>query len=268
MRVGFTIAYNAEHHLREYGEQLAQMLDLWVVVEGAAQPGGSTAWCKPIDGVHSTDGTGEIIKAIVSQNRRGFQRVRLLDADPVIWGSKDEMVQAAAHIIRREVKGVHLRIGAIFLWQIDADEVWTEQQMYAAEQALRASGADCGCFHADHYVGEGLVARGEWGEGNAPDDPLRNAYRRLWRWRGQQFKTHEPPELEGGNGRCVLLPQRFTHNSYRYEKDVIFKSRYYQGYEDLHKKWLSLQKEMVFPQPISRLINGYWGQTATVIERI
>ena len=267
MRVGFTIAYNAEHHLREYGERLARMLDLWVVVEGAAQPGGSTGWCKPLGDPHSTDGTERTVKTIMAKNTRVFQQVYIIEADPFEWDSKDEMVRTAARVIRDEVDSRNLP-KPIFLWQIDADEVWTEQQMRAAEQALLESGADCGCFHADHYVGENLVARGEWGEGNAPGDPLRNAYRRLWKWKGQQFATHEPPELEGGNGKCVLLPQRFMHNSYRYEKDVIFKSRYYQGYEDLHEKWLSLQKETVFPQPIGRLINGHWGQTATVIERI
>jgi hypothetical protein len=46
----------------------------------------------------------------------------------------------------------------------------------------------------------------------------------------------------------------------------LFKQKYYQGYENLHEKWKSLQSETVFPQPISRLIGGYWGTTATVIQ--
>ena len=72
----------------------------------------------------------------------------------------------------------------------------------------------------------------------------------------------------GGNGKEVLLTPRFRHYAYRFEKDVLFKSLYYQGYEDVLKKWRALQEETVFPQPISRLIPGYWGSTATEIIKV
>lgn len=260
MRIGFTIIYNGKHHLEHYCELLPQMLDYWVIVEGAADPGGSTSWCKPLESKMSTDGTIELLEDIEYRH----ENVSVVFGKRSGWKSKDEMVNAAISKIKNALEGMNY--DHIFLWQIDIDEVWKKSQMDDAEKELIELGGDCGCFHANHFVGTNIVARGTWGEGNDPKDPLKNAYRRLWKWSGQLFGTHEPPALEGGNGKEFLLPQRFNHYSYLFEKDVVFKSQYYQGYEDLHEKWLSLQKETVFPQPVSRLIGGGWGKTESVID--
>lgn len=277
MRIGFTIIYNGAHHLEhnDWGCRLPKMLDYWVIVEGAADNGGSTSWCKRIDDPHnSTDGTFEITGGLAGRHKN----VTCIGMAGRKWKSKDEMVNAAIKHINSTMKNGNIvpsfkwhfknQCEPVFLWEIDSDEIWDVKDMASAEIEIINTGADCGCFHANHFVGKGIVARGTWGEGNDPTDPLKNAYRRLWRWKGQMFETHEPPVLEGGNGKEVLLPQRFNHYSYYFEKDVIFKSKYYQGYEELHTKWLDLQKETVFPQPISRLIGGYWGNTETVIDRI
>lgn len=264
MRIGFTIIYNGAHHLEhnDWGNRLAKMLDYWVIVEGAADPGGSTSWCNKLNLESSS--TDETLKKLNHVFKNGTVIV-----SSNCWKSKDDMVNEAIDRLRIHYDYVsHFSDDPVFLWQLDIDEQWGSDQMAEAEQMLIDADADCGCFHANHYVGKDLVAKGTWGEGNDPEDPLINAYRRLWRWKGQLFATHEPPVLEGGNGKEILLPQRFNHYSYYFEKDVIFKSKYYKGYENLHKKWLDLQKETVFPQPISRLLDGHWGSTSTVIERI
>lgn len=267
MRVGFTIIYNGAHHLLHNGwmNTVSEMLDRWVVIEGAANPGGSTSWCKELEKKSSDDGTIRILRNLELRN----PLIKCLLGRPEGWPSKDRMVRYALSVLQGWSGSFP---EDVFLWQLDIDEQWTISQMAEAERMLVESGADCGCFHANHFVGPGLVARGTWGEGNDPDDPLRNAYRRLWRWRGQQFATHEPPMLEGGNGREILLPQRFDHFSYYFPEDVRFKERYYQGYEGLYDRWSALQSdasrdETEFPQPLSRLITGHWGQTATVICR-
>lgn len=270
MRIGFTIIFNGAHHLEHNGwaEKLVGMLDRWVIIEGAAAPNGSTSWCKDISkeftgqmetGFGSVDHTKELIGALAGAcphvavvGKFGF------------WTSKDEMVNAAI----KEIGDVGYPGDNVFLWQLDIDEQWTKEQMDEAERMLVEMDANCGCFHADHYVGKELLARGCWGEGNDHDDPLLNAYRRLWRWSGQRFETHEPPTLEGGNGKEVLLPQRFQHYAYYFERDVAFKAAYYQGYENLYYKWLLLQKERDFPQPISRLLDIDWVQRKTRIEKI
>jgi hypothetical protein len=264
MRLGFTIIYNGAHHLlhNDWINKLPKMLDHWVIIEGAAHPGGSTSWCNELKSNKSTDNTVELLEEIEYYS----SNVTTVTGRPQGWKSKDEMVNAAIMLLNNVCEGS--RCVNKFLWQLDIDEQWTVEQMEQAEIDLFRDGARCGCFHANYFVGPDLLARGTWGEGNDPKDPLINAYRRLWRWNGRPFKTHEPPELEGGNGNEILLPQRFNHYSYMFEQDIVFKSKYYKGYEKLHEKWLSLQKETVFPQPLSRLIDGHWGETKTVIEKL
>ena len=262
MRVGFTIIYNGKHHLlhNNWTRLLPKMLDYWVIIEGAAHPGGSTSWCNELENNSSTDGTIELIEDLEYTT----PGVATVTNRPQGWKSKDEMVNAAILLINNAFEGSGVK--NIFLWQLDIDEQWTPEQMAEAEVELVTKGGDCGCFHANHFVGERLVARGTWGEGNHPDDPIKNAYRRLWIWNGQQFKTHEPPTLEGGNGKEVLLSQRFDHYSYYFEKDVLFKQKYYKGNEHLHEKWVRMNANDTVAHHVQELIGGFWGETDTIIE--
>lgn len=264
MRIGFTIIYNGKHHLlhNDWMNQLPKMLDYWVIIEGAAHPGGSTSWCNDLENNSSTDGTIELIEELEYYTNN----VVTVTNRPQGWSSKDKMVNAAITLINNALEGTSVK--KKYLWQLDIDEQWTIEDMQSAESELDKLDADCGCFHANHFVGKNIVARGTWGEGNDPKEPLKNAYRRLWRWNGQEFNSHEPPALEGGNGVELLLPQRFDHYSYYFNEDILFKAKYYKGYENLYEKWLSLHEETVFPQPISRIIGGYWGNTETVIDRV
>ena len=45
-RVAFTIILNGHRHLvhNNYYETMSDNFDLWVIVEGVANPGGSTEW--------------------------------------------------------------------------------------------------------------------------------------------------------------------------------------------------------------------------------
>jgi hypothetical protein len=267
MRIGFTIIYNGLHHLlhNDYAKKMVGLFDCWIVVEGAAAPNGSTFWCMPLENKISTDGTrGRLLEL-------GPHSPVIILGNELGWHSKDDMVNAAVRnpIVKRMQEKAQSRFEYVFLWQVDIDEQWTASQMDEAEKELIDNNGNCGCFLANHYVGKNLVAKGQWGEGKgSPDNPLEFAYRRLWVWEGQQFRTHEPPALNTGNGKEVLLSQRFNHYSYYFEKDVIFKSKYYKDYEDIHTCWLALQKETVFPQPVSCLIGGFWGSTDTVIEKM
>jgi hypothetical protein len=262
-RIAFTIVFNGSHHLlhNDFINKMPKLFDAWCVVESLALPGGSTAWCKDLSehGYASTDGTRELL--IEASKEHGNVLVVLADKP---WASKDEMVNKALSVIRSEV-GVPKKC---FLYECDVDECWNLEDLETAEKELIEKGGDCGCFHAEFYVGPGLVCRGTWGEGDAPDDPIRNAYRRLWRWDGRGYEKHEPPTLEGGNGKEVLLNPRFEHFSYYFEKDISFKEKYYRGYEGLLQRWTNLQKELIFPQSISYLLTDDWAKTATQIVRI
>jgi hypothetical protein len=262
-RIAFTIVFNGSHHLlhNDFINKMPQMFDAWCVVEGLALPGGSTSWCRDLSelGFASTDGTRELLTEAAEK----YDNMAVVLADRP-WVSKDEMVNKALSTIRSEF-GVPEKA---FLFECDCDEVWELKDLEAAEKELIEKKGDCGCFHADYWLGEKIRAIGTWGEGNAPDDPIRNAYRRLWRWAGNSFSAHEPPTLEGGNGKEVLLAPRFQHFAYVYEDDILFKEQYYSGHEGIFARWVDLQTETQFPKPLSYLITGPWGLTRTVITRL
>jgi hypothetical protein len=241
------------HHLlhNDFAEKMLNMLNYWVIVEGAAGNEGSTRWCKKIpkeyhDNGSSIDGTVEFFNKL-AQSQNDNKGCLITNSD--IWKSKDSMVNAAIKYIKDNISN------NAFLWQIDCDEQWTSEAMDAAEKELKG---DTGMFLCNYYVGPGLVVRGGWGEGTA------RPYRRLWRWKGQAFKSHEPPVLEGGNGREQLLSQRFNHYAYYYEKDVEFKDKYYGGHEGIYKRWKKLQDKTVFPQPLNILMPGRAGEICTL----
>jgi len=254
MRIGITIIFNGLCHLQhnDYAERLLEMLDYWIIVEGAAGNSGSTSWCKEMPKKYhnngsSIDGTVEFLREFGAAN---IDKVSVVLATG-IWKSKDEM-------INRSLKSLYYMGTPVYLWQIDIDEQWTKEQMDEAEYDLICSYDDTGMFLCDCYVGKYLLAKGEWGEGK------QLPYRRLWRWKGQSFISHEPPILKGGNGKEILLSQRFKHYPYYFLQDINFKEDYY-GYEGLYKRWKDLQKETKFPQPINRLIPGKWGESNTEI---
>lgn len=260
-RYAFTLAYQAAHLFtwRDWLRRTALLFDRWVIVEGAAHPGGSTAWCRPHPGPwQSDDGTR---RALLALQAAFPERVTVILGPPPGWPGKDDMVRAAVDALRTEAQPA-------YLWQLDADEHWTAAQLTAAEIGLTAAGADCGEFLCEYYLGPGLVARGAWGEGRALP------YRRLWHWRGQQFARHEPPELAGGNGHTVLLPERFEHFAYYFERDVAFKARYYGGHEGVLAGWQRLQAERAagrgpWPRPIAAMFGaGPWARSQTEIHAV
>jgi hypothetical protein len=263
MRVGFTIIFNGLHHLKhnDYIDRIAGMFDLFVFVEGASGNKGSTSWCKPIpDKYHknwrSNDGTVEFLQDFCASHQNVVLANNFVSHDGP-WESKDLMCNVALRVIKSKIPDVN----GSFLWEIDADEQWTPEQLDAAEKELVQHGGDCGMFWCDYFVGPGLVARGVWGEGKNSE------YRRLWKWKGQEFQSHEPPLLQGGNGKIALLSPRFQHYAYFYPQDVQFKESFYTGHENIFAMWSALQGCTEWPQPLSKLVSGPWGKTATLIHK-
>lgn len=260
MRVAFSILYNAVHHLRHrgYAEKVLSMVDKWFIVEGAAGNRGSTSWCKDFyRPIQSSDGTREFLSQLQAKYP---EKVFIELSGKDIWPGKDQMVQHAIRMI------IEQGITECFLWEIDSDEQWEAAQMFRAEKKMEERNAKTGTFYCDYYLAADLIAKGEWGEGRG------YAYRRLWRWAGEQFASHEPPILQGGNGFEILIDERFKHYAYFFEKDVHFKSKYYGGHEMIYEPWMRLQldgerKKLSFPLPISYIFgtNSHIGRTNTVI---
>jgi len=259
MRIAFTIILNGKKHLlhNNYYETLLDAFDKWVIVEGVAEPGGSTSWCKALpDKFHknwlSNDGTTEFLNEL----QKKTNKLVVVRKNNSPWSSKDEQVNAAIDAIKRSTN-------KCFLWQIDIDEQWTKKDISSSEQYLKENNAKTGCFLCNFYVGKNLLAKGMWGEGRYLP------YRRLWKWEGEEFKTHEPPTLKGKNGPGILIPIKFNHYAYYFEDDVIFKENYYSGYEGLHNRWNSIQN-IHTKTHISNLLgtNTWWANTNTVIEYV
>jgi hypothetical protein len=258
-RVAFTIILNGLRHLKhnDYYKSIINNFDLWVIVEGVSKNTGSTSWCKELPASHhknflSNDGTTAFLDSLSE-----FKNVKIVRSNTGFWDNKDSQVNAAIDTIKSTVE-------KCFLWQIDIDEQWTIEQLKAAETELVMNNGKTGCFYCNYYVGNNLIAKGDWGEGKI------EPYRRLWAWAGENFETHEPPKLKGKNGPGLLLTPRFNHFAYYYEEDVIFKESYYSGYEGLHSRWLLLQQNTAYPIHISALLgkNTWWGNTNTQIYKI
>jgi hypothetical protein len=258
MRVAYTIILNGLRHLthNDYYKTMIENFDLWVIVEGVAGNTGSTSWCKNLpETIHnnfiSNDGTSEYLDKL----QAAYNNVRVIRPRNGPWSNKDEQVNAAITEIKKTVE-------ECFLWQVDIDEQWTLEQLNTAESELTSNGGKTGCFYCNFFVGEKLIAKGDWGEG------LITPYRRLWRWCGEEFETHEPPMLRGKNGPGLLLTPRFNHFAYYYKEDVMFKELYYSGYDGLYERWTDIQtRDFTQPQHVSLLLgrNTWWGNTNTRI---
>ena len=263
-RIAYTIIYNGEQHLlhNNYANFVAENFDQWVLVEGAALPTGSTSWCKDVfETSESTDNTIDIITELTSR----YNNVKYVARkNNVSWDNKDEKVNAAIEILK-DWKKIN-NIETCFLWQIDIDEQWSKESLNQAEKELVSGNGKTGCFLCNYFVGPGLVVKGQWGEG------LSDPYRRLWQWEGEDFKTHEPPVLNGKNGPGLLLTSKFNHYAYFFEKDVAFKELYY-GYKNLINNWKKIQTANI-PQNglhISALLDPHtihWGNTNTWILKV
>jgi hypothetical protein len=252
---GFTIVLNGLHHLQhqDQTDRLLKVFDRWAVAEGASSNTGSTYWCKPAlpayhDNGRSTDGTLEYLWELVAKN----PKLLLAHSPEGCWPSKDEQVRAAVAELRKELDPGE----TVFLWEIDADEVWEEWDMRAAEQTLLKSGCKEGRFTCDYFLGPRHKARGMWGEGR------RNEYRRLWIWSGEEVISHEPPAFAGLR-TFANLPQRFRHYAYYFEQDVLFKSLWYGGHEGVYDGWKIMLGHEDGDYPLGLLFPGNAMSTAT-----
>lgn len=259
MRIAFTILLNGMEHLmhNNYYAKMIEMFDFWVIVEGVAKNNGSTSWCKLLpDTFHndflSNDGTTEFIDVLSRQH----SKVIVVRSGNGYWDSKDDQVNAA-------IKQIRQITNSCYLWEVDIDEQWTEEQLDQAEKELMNNNGKTGCFYCKCYVGENQVAMGDWGEGKT------EPYRRLWYWEGEDFLTHEPPKLNGNNNPRLLLTPRFNHYSYFFEKDIRFKEAYYTGYQGLYGRWVQIQSNKD-TLPVRALLgnNVWWSNTNTIIQYV
>lgn len=230
MRVAFTITYNQLHQLkfRGFTEFMLANFDHWIVVDGLAGNKGSTSWCRDLElNFKSTDGSIEYLKSFNSD------KLHLIEPTEK-WESKDQMVNAAIEYLRGLTK-------YCTLYQVDSDEHHTIEGMARAERLLNGSTQKCVSLTPIHYVAHNRVAMGAWAAKT----------NRIWKWKGEDFTSHEPAMIYG-QGKALAIPVSFNHYSYVFDKDVIFKEKYY-GYEGIYERWKAVEESEEEELPITAL---------------
>ncbi len=254
----FTIVLNGEPFIRHHIEIFRELPFPWHwhIVEGVAALTHDTAWCaqrggRIADALHdegaSCDGTSAYLDELAEQ----FPEQVTLYRKPkgVFWDGKLEMVNAPLPNIPE----------AGLLWQVDADELWTGEQIDTVRRLFaRNPERTAAYFHCHFFVGPDLVTITPEAYSHHSD----YEWLRVWRYRpGMRWASHEPPKLvERRNGTWLdvaslnplthaetsLHGAVFTHYAYALESQVKFKEVYY-GYKGAVAQWQRLQQERRFP---------------------
>lgn len=197
----------------------------WHIVHGVAENLLDTAWCERIAARLSQDGTSEYLETLHSH-----PRVSIIERP--LWPGKTAMCNAAINQIHEEC----------ILLQIDADELWTPDQIERLTQTLEFTGCRSAQVYMRYFVGPNIVTKGIDSYGNNPGE-----WQRAWRYSpGMKFVRHEPPILDSPSIPCLnreetramkIVPD---HYAYVFEHQVQFKETYYR-YPGALQQWKRLQ---------------------------
>jgi len=245
----FTIVLNGlpfiQHHIDEFKKLTVPWH--WHIVEGVAALVRDTAWslqfgAQIVDELHceglSNDGTSEYLDTLQEMYPENITVYRRTDGQ--FWDGKVEMVNAPLSYIS----------GACLLWQLDSDELWTQDQIETMRRMFLMHPERTGAYtHCHYFVGPRKYVSDLDSWATRPFD-----WPRVWNFvPGMRWTAHEPATLVDLSGRDVMkinpftrdetLQQRlsFHHFSYATEEQVRFKERYY-GYRDAVTHWKELQK--------------------------
>lgn len=249
----FTIVLNGEPFIRYHETMLAKLPFRWHwhVVEGVAALRHDTAWSvahggKVTDDIHrdgrSIDGTSEYLDDLA---RRYPGQVTIYRKPPgKFWDGKTEMVNAPLPHIDE----------ACLLWQMDADELWTVDQVAEMRRRFLAEPERGAAFYwCWYFVGPDQVisTRNNYAQNPAVE------WLRTWRFRpGDHWAAHEPPTLvrpREASGEPVDIAKLqpfmqdetesfgcvFQHFAYVTAAQLAFKESYY-GYAGATAQWRKL----------------------------
>ena len=228
----------------------------WHIIEGVAALKNDTAWSlanggRIDDTLHknglSNDGTSEYLDVLAKKNPDRVTVYR--KENDAFWEGKLEMVQAPLSTISAEC----------LLWQVDVDELWTEEQITTARELfIQQPEKSAALYLCQFFVGPSLVTTTV----NTYGNHLGNEWIRTWRYRpGDRWLAHEPPRLVrqmGGVSVDVATINPFMHSetvekglvfhhyAYATEEQIRFKEVYY-GYRGAVGQWRVLQTVENFP---------------------
>lgn len=254
----FTIVLNGEPFIRHHIEVFKKLPFKWHwhIIEGVADLKHDTAWSlqyggRITDELHrdglSNDGTSEYLDELQKQFPDNVTVYRKPKGE--FWDGKLEMVSVPLLNIKKKC----------LLWEIDADELWTKDQIYKMQLLFNQNpDRTAAFFHCHFFVGPNLVTITP----EAYSHHSSYEWLRAWNYNpGMRWLTHEPPRLsELRNGIWVDLARInpftqgetashglvFTHYAYALESQVAFKEIYY-GYRNAVAQWHKLQQVQKFP---------------------
>jgi glycosyltransferase involved in cell wall biosynthesis len=255
----FTIVLNGEPFIRYHAEVFKQLPFKWHwhIVEGVADLKHDTAWSLQLGGRitdelhrdgYSKDSTTEYLDEIASQYPKNVTVYRKPKGS--FWNGKREMVNEPLFNIHEEC----------LLWQVDADELWTVEQICTAQQMFVDNPDKTAAFYwCWYFVGENLVISTR----NCYAQNPQQEWLRTWRYKpGSVWVAHEPPRLAeplpNGQWRDIASVNPFTHEqteqlglvfqhfAYVTPEQLQFKEQYY-GYKNAVAQWQKLQEQTQFP---------------------
>ncbi|WP_448207505.1 glycosyltransferase [Azospirillum sp. sgz302134] len=248
----FTIVLNGEPFIRHHERVFAELPFEWHwhIVEGVAALKHDTAWSlasggRVLDSVHdqgrSNDGTSAYLDELAAR----FPDRVTLHRKPLgaFWDGKREMVNAPLP---------HIATPGL-LWQVDADELWTAEQIRTVHALFQANPQRTAAYYwCDYFVGPERVISTRFNYAQNP----RQEWLRTWRFEpGMTWAAHEPPTLVDAAGKDLAQVDPFTqdemedagvvfqHFAYATEAQAAFKETYY-GYKDARAHWRRLQEEV------------------------
>ncbi|MGB6300615.1 MAG: glycosyltransferase, partial [Rivularia sp. (in: cyanobacteria)] len=255
----FTIVLNGQPFIRHHINVFKQLPFNWHwhIVEGVADLKHDTSWSVSLGGsitdkIHSLgrsiDGTTEYIDELARLYPDNITIYR--KPESVFWEGKREMVNEPLFNIQEEC----------LLWQIDADELWTIEQLCSARQMFLDNPNKTAAFYwCWYFVGEDLVISTR----NCYAQNPQQEWLRTWRFKpGAVWVAHEPPQLQEqlSNGEWIDVASInpfmhsetekqglvFQHFAYVTKEQLQFKEQYY-GYKNAQLQWMDLQKQTKLP---------------------
>jgi ADP-heptose:LPS heptosyltransferase/glycosyltransferase involved in cell wall biosynthesis len=273
----FTIVLNGEPFIRHHINIFRRLPFKWHwhIVEGVADLVHDTGWCRSRGGritkdLHACGLSADGTTAYLDQLARENPEVTIYrKAEGRFWDGKLEMVNAPLSALKEEC----------LLWQVDADEYWTAEQIATArEMFLSTPEKTASYYYCRFFVGTDLIVttRGTYG------NRTQYEWLRTWRYRpGDRWLSHEPPSLCRRNARGELIdlarinPFRhaetearhliFDHHAYVSEAQIRFKEVYY-GYAGALASWKALQSSKRFPILLRNFFP--WVSDETRVERL
>jgi FkbM family methyltransferase len=272
----FTIVLNGEPFIHYHIEVLQQLPFKWHwhIIEGVADQKHDSAWMlslggKITDELHcggrSKDGTSDYIDEIARLYPKNITVYR--KPEGIFWDGKREMVNAPLENIKEEC----------LLWQVDADELWTAEQICTARQMFINHPEKTAAFYwCWYFVGENLVISSR----NCYAQNPQQDWLRTWRFKpGASWASHEPPRLVEAlpNSECrdvaavnPFLHEEtekqglvFQHFAYVTLEQLRFKQIYY-GYKNAVVEWMALQAQTEFPVRLGNYFS--WVQDETMVD--